>query len=207
MTAGEILTCVESRAAARADVDAATETIRLAFENDPVWSVALARPDDRDDHLTPYWRRFVEGAMLYGTVFLADDADAVSVWLPPGATELSDEQHADQRALAIEALGPQRADALFELWRRFESPHPDAEPHYYLSLLGTHPRARGRGVGQALLATDLARFDDQGVPTFLESSNPANDHRYERAGFRRIGVFHTVLDGAPVSQFWRPVLG
>lgn len=198
---------MKSRAASGADVDAATETVRLAFERDPVWSVALSRPDGRDDHLLPYWRRFIEGAMRYGTVFVTENADAVSVWLPPGGTELSDEQYVDQRALAIEALGPQRADALFELWNRFESTHPDPEPHYYLSLLGTHPRARGRGVGQALLGADLSRFDAEGVPTFLESSNPANDHRYERAGFRRIGVFRTVLDDAPVSQFWRPVDG
>ena len=145
--------------------------------------------------------------MRYGTVFVTDNADAVSVWLPPGGTELSDEQYADQRALAIDALGPQRADALLELWNRFESTHPDPEPHYYLSLLGTHPRARGRGVGQALVGADLSRFDAEGVPTFLESSNPANDHRYERAGFRQVGTFRTVLDDAPVSQFWRPVGG
>jgi GNAT superfamily N-acetyltransferase len=198
---------MKSRAASDSDIDAATETIRLAFCNDPVWSIALSRPDGRDDHLMPYWQRFIEGAMRYGTVFVADNADAVSVWLPPGGTELSDEQHADQRALAIKALGQQRAAALFELWDRFESTHPDTEPHYYLSLLGTHPRAVGHGVGQALLGSDLSRFDAEGVPSFLESSNTANDHRYERAGFKRIGVFRTVLDDAPVSQCWRPVGG
>ena len=131
--------------------------------------------------------------MRYGTVFVTDHANAVSVWLPPGGTELSDEQYVDQRALAIEALGPQRADALFELWNRFESTHPDPEPHYYLSLLGTHPRARGRGVGQALLGADLCRFDAEGVPTYLESSNPANDYRIRA---RRLQADRRVPDGA-----------
>ena len=120
---------------------------------------------------------------------------------------MSDEQHGDQKSLAVEALGLRRADALFELWDRFESTHPQNEPHYYLSLLATHPRARGRSIGQTLLREDLSRFDEIGVPTFLESSNPDNDHRYERAGFRRIGEFLTVLDDAPVGQFWRLVGG
>lgn len=61
------------------------------------------------------------------------------MWLTPGGTELSDLQYVDQRTRAIETLGPQRADALFELWDRFESTHPDTEPHHSLSLLGTHP--------------------------------------------------------------------
>ena len=61
-----------SRTATEADIEAATETIRLAFDADPVWSVALARSDGRaDDHRAPYWRRHVEGAMSYDTVFVA----------------------------------------------------------------------------------------------------------------------------------------
>ena len=34
-----------------------------------------------------------------------------------------------------------------------------------------------------LLAENLQRIDAEGAPAFLESSNPANDHRYERLGF------------------------
>jgi hypothetical protein len=45
------------------------------------------------------------------------------------------------------------------------------------------------------------------VPAYLESTNPANDHRYERAGFRSVGGFTAVLDDAPVTAFWRPAAG
>jgi len=76
-----------------------------------------------------------------------------------------------------------------------------------LSLLATHPDHRGRGVGQALLAANLASWDRAGVPSYLESTNPANDHRYARAGFRSIGGFETVVDGAWVNAMWRNVGG
>ena len=54
-----------------------------------------------------------------------------------------------------------------------------------------------------LLAANLAQIDDEGMPAYLESSNPANDHRYERLGFRRIGQFTLPDDGPVVTTMWR----
>jgi hypothetical protein len=85
-------------------VDAAAETIAMAFRHDPVWSVALKAADGSEDHLLPYWRLYVEGARRYDTVFASAEAGTVSVWIPPGGTELSDDQEAALRELAERAL-------------------------------------------------------------------------------------------------------
>lgn len=58
-----------------------------------------------------------------------------------------------------------------------------------------------------LLAANLRDWDERGVPTYLESTNPANDHRYVRAGFRPVGGFVAVRDGAPITTMWRAVGG
>jgi len=195
---------MEIRPLTAADVDAATETIALAFDNDPVWSVAL-RAAQGEEHIRPYWRAYVEGARRYDTVFASEDAGTVSVWIPPGGTELSGDQEVELRDLVERALDPRRAEALFELWDRFDEHHPHHEPHAYLSLLATRPTLAGHGYGQAHLAADLARWDAAQIPTYLESSNPGNDHRYERQGYVKIGQFETILDGALVSTMWRPV--
>jgi GNAT superfamily N-acetyltransferase len=192
---------------APADVDAATDTITLAFQDDPVWSVALAAPDGATEHLRRFWRLYVDGGRRYDTVFASDGAGTVSVWIPPGGTEVSEEGEATLRELAVTALGSARANALFDLWDRFESHHPRSEPHAYLSLLATRPDLAGHGYGQAHLAADLARWDNAGLPTYLESSNPRNDHRYERQGYVKIGQFETVLDAAIVTTMWRPAGG
>jgi predicted GNAT family acetyltransferase len=55
----------------------------------------------------------------------------------------------------------------------------------------------------ALLAENLRRIDEEGMPAYLESSNPANDARYERAGFRRTGEFTTPDDTRTVATMWR----
>ncbi len=192
------------RTATHDDLDRVVECLTLAFGNDPVWGVALARPDGSTSHHRAFWRAYVEGALRYSSVFTTDDVAAVSVWIPPGGTELSRDQEADVVRLVEASLEPTSARAMFELWDRFAANHPQAEPHAYLSLLATHPDHRGRGVGQQLLAEHLERLDADGIPAFLESTNPANDHRYVRAGFQRIGGFTSVLDDAPISTMWRP---
>jgi GNAT superfamily N-acetyltransferase len=193
-----------TRPAAIDDIGRVTQTLSLAFLHDPVWGVALARPDGSTDHHAAYWQIYVEGALRYSTVFMTEDASAVSVWIPPGGTDLSDAGEKSIEQLVGATLEPAAAQAIFELWERFAANHPDDEPHAYLSLLATHPDHRGHGIGQRLLAENLARWDAERLPAYLESTNPGNDHRYERAGFRRIGGFRAVLDDAPISTMWRP---
>jgi GNAT superfamily N-acetyltransferase len=193
-----------TRPAAIDDIGRVTQTLSLAFFHDPVWGVALARPDDSTDHHAAYWQIYVEGALRYSTVFMTEDASAVSVWIPPGGTDLSDAGEKSIEQLVGATLEPAAAQAMFELWERFAANHPQDEPHAYLSLLATHPDHRGHGIGQRLLAEDLARWDAERLPAYLESTNPGNDHRYERAGFRRIGGFRAVLGDAPISTMWRP---
>ena len=194
---------IAARPATLDDLGLVTETLTLAFRHDPVWSVALARPDGSTDHHAAYWLQYVESALRYSTVFMTEDASAVSVWIPPGGTELSDAGEEALERLVRATLEPAAVRALFQLWERFVANHPRDEPHGYLSLLATHPDHRGQGIGQRLLAEDLARWDAARVPAYLESTNPANDHRYERAGFRRVGGFRAVLDNAAISTMWR----
>jgi GNAT superfamily N-acetyltransferase len=196
-----------SRPAEPDDLDHATETITLAFAHDPVWELALRRPDGRTEHHASYWRLFVDGAMRYRTLRIADDRAAVAVWIPPNGTELSEAGTAVLDEMIDAVLDPPSVFAMRELFRRFEASRSGRRAHYYLSLLATHPDRRGRGVGQRLLADDLALWDAEGVPAYLESTNRLNDHRYERAGFRPDGGFSAVRDETWITAMWRPVGG
>ncbi len=57
-----------------------------------------------------------------------------------------------------------------------------------------------------LLAANLAQIDALGLPAYLESSNPANDARYERLGFVRVGEFSAPRGGPTVGCMWREPL-
>ena len=57
----------------------------------------------------------------------------------------------------------------------------------------------------ALLAENLERMDGEGVPAYLESSNPANDRRYRAVGFDPVGAFTTPDAERTVTTMWRDV--
>jgi GNAT superfamily N-acetyltransferase len=198
---------MEFRVAIAADVDAVTDTIRLAFQEDPVWGPSLALPSGGTDHLQPFWKIYVEGGMRFSTVFVVGDpggiAQAVAVWTPPGETELSEAQEAAIADLTSGLFPPERSAQLFELYDRFDAAHPHDVQHYYLGLLATHPEFRGHGIAQQLLAANLAHWDARGVPSYLESTNPANLHRYRRAGFESVASFRAVLTDNDISTMWR----
>ena len=129
---------------------------------------------------------------------------AVAVWIPPDGSEIAEEDEGRVRPL-LESLVGSRCDEVLELLARFDAAHPHDQPHYYLSLLGTHPAHRRRGIGMKMLAENLARIDAEHMPAYLESSNPGNNHRYERLGFAAIGAFFPPgrESGPPITTMWR----
>ena len=194
------------RPAGPADTAAVVATLTGAFHDDPTWSWAFSDPTLRPHQYDAFWGAMVAGALRYPWVLMTGGAEAVAVWIPPGGTELAPEDEPRLVALIENLLGDRAADVL-ELMDRFDAAHPHDEPHYYLSLFATRPESRGRGIGMALLRDDLVAYDAEGVPTYLESSNPANDARYASVGYRAVGEFSHPTTGAVVTTMWRPVGG
>lgn len=196
-------TPVEARVAIEADLDAVAETMALAFYDDPVWGWAFPDLDRRLGQHRVAWAFAIEAALGYGWVWVTEGYTAASLWIPPGKPELRPEDEERIEPLMVELLGD-GAPRVLQTFERFDRAHPqDRGPHYYLSLLGVHPDHRGKGLGMGLLADNLARIDAEGAAAFLESSNPANDHRYERLGFKCCGEFVLPEDGPNVTQMWR----
>jgi len=189
---------MDVRVATAEDLDGVAETLTLAFESDPLWSWAFPRRED----LGVWWRFFVTSALRYPWMLIADDYAAAAVFIPPGGVELTEEDEAAVDPLLRDLVG-ERAAEIIELLDRFERAHPKGEPHFYLSLLGTHPHHRGKGLGMSLLSDGLTRIDAEGGATYLESSNAANDHRYENLGFVPVGRFTRPDEQVAVSTMWR----
>jgi GNAT superfamily N-acetyltransferase len=185
-----------------AEADRAIELFTLAFYDDPTWSWAFPVPDRRMEHHRTLWGLFMHSAVPYGSVWMTDDGGAAALWIPPGEPELSPEDETRVEPLLRELIG-WHADDVLELLDRFDAHHPRHEPHYYLSLLGTHPDHRGQGKGMGLLAANLAAIDELSLPAYLESSNRGNDHRYERLGFVQVDEFAAPAGGPTVACMWR----
>ena len=192
-----------ARLAAAEDAEAVTEALALAFHEDPVWSWAFPDPERRLEQHRAVWGLLVRANIEEGSVWQAAGGEAAAVWVLPGRPELGPEDEQRLETLLRGSMGAGAARVL-DTFERFEAAHPhERGEHHYLSLLGTHPDQRGRGLGMGLLADNLRRIDAEHASAFLESSNPANDHRYERLGFAPCGKFELGEDGPVVTQMWR----
>ena len=157
------------------------DVIVLAFVRDPVTRWAFRDPHQYLEFFPEFVNAFGGRAFEHASAHYADQFAGGALWLPPGV-------HPDEEGLGQvleRAMGDQirEVSALFEQMARY---HP-TEPHWYLPLIGTDPARQGSGVGSALLrhATDIC--DRDGVPAYLESSNPRNIPLYERHGFKVLG--------------------
>lgn len=192
------------RVAGEADLEAIGETLARAFEHDPIWGWAFEHAD-RERKLAAIRAVFgfcAAAALAYGWVWVTGEVEAAALWIPPGLPEMSAADAERMPALIDEVCGPESAPRVGELMEAFERTHPSQPPHFYLSLLGTHPDHARRGLGMGVLAANLEGIDAAGAPAYLESSNPANVPRYERLGFRVLGEVELV-PGIPATQMWR----
>ena len=176
------MTPQDVRTATAADREAILDTLVLSFSGDPcarfVWPNSGA--------FMAGWRHFVMAmggrAFDHGTAFVTEDHAAAALWLPPGVKS-------DGEALGalVEGSAPEaRKATLAQVGEQMEEAHPQ-EPHWYLALVGCDPAHQGRGLGSLLIEEGLRRCDEQGLPAYLESSNPKNIPLYERHGFEVIG--------------------
>jgi hypothetical protein len=137
-----------ARRVTAAEAGDVVELFTLAFHEDPTWSWAFPNPEARLEHHRGWWSLFMHTAVPYGWVWMTEDGGAASSWIPPGRPELSEEDEAQVEPLLRRLVGA-HADDVLTLLDRFDSNHPSAEPHFFLSLLGTHPDHRGQGKGMA----------------------------------------------------------
>lgn len=124
--------------------------------------------------------------------------DAVAMWLPPDPPQV---EAAPARPDALALFDQAYAERIATLMGTLEAHHP-AEPHWYLGLIATVPERRGGGAGSALIGRVLEGCDRDGIPSYLESSNPRNLSFYFRHGYEQIGEI-VLPDGPSLFPMWR----
>jgi ribosomal protein S18 acetylase RimI-like enzyme len=80
--------------------------------------------------------------------------------------------------------------------------HPK-EPHWYLYLLVADPSIQRSGVGTMLMHDGLARVDEEGVGSYLETQNEDNLAYYRRFGYELRETLQPVKEGPPLYTMWR----
>jgi GNAT superfamily N-acetyltransferase len=185
-----------------AETEAAARSLGDAFADDPVmgWMGGFTDDAARITHLA---RAAIEGRFRKPAplMFTTEGNDAIALWNAPGDAELS----------ALELV--RAAPAIVRCFRTgvirtmsvlhvMDAAHP-TEEHYYLFMVGVRRSRQGSGLGSAVLAPMLERCDAEGMPAYLENSNPRNEPFYARHGFVARDPL-PLPDGAPpMTPMWR----
>lgn len=170
------------RTALASDQVGAIGILTLAFSVDPMarWSFP-----DAAKYLATFSsiaKGFGGSAFENGTAYVADDSTGAALWLAPDAR--SDED--SLKRIFDENTDDGIKEDMQKIFEQMEKHHP-SEPHWYLPMIGVDPAHQGAGVGSALMTEGLKAVDRDGLPAYLESSNPRNISLYQRYGFEVIG--------------------
>jgi len=155
-------------------------TMLAAFSDDPM--CRWAWPDNYEAGFAEFVPIFGGSAFDLGTAHIVGDFAGAALWLPPGVGP-------DEEALVgltERTVDPAIQPDLFQIFEQMDQYHPK-EPHWYLPLIGVVPAEQGKGLGGALMSYALAQCDGDGLPAYLESTNPRNISLYRRHGFEVMG--------------------
>ncbi len=170
------------RVAGNSDAVNAMGLIMLAFSSDPVARWVYPEPADYLRYFPSFIKAFAGNAFERGMALTTPDFSGAALWLGPGVH--SDDETLE--ALVQNSTTPEVRKDLLQVMEAMETYHPD-EPHWYLPMIGVDPRQQNRGIGSDLMKHALDRCDAEGLPAYLESSNPRNISLYERYGFVSLG--------------------
>jgi GNAT superfamily N-acetyltransferase len=171
---------------------AATERAALllarAFADDPLARHVFGTHEEPIAANVWMFQAFLWVALRYGEIdAIGDGPDGIAIWYRPGEWDLTGEQIAATGAMALIDRVPAQARERFDAVASFaEAIHREdlVEPHWYLGVVGVEPERHGQGIGTALLRPRLQRADREGLPCYLETTQPANVPFYQGLGFR-----------------------
>lgn len=193
----------------------AAATLTAALSPDPFYQAITVdcgnNEEPRSGLLERYFRDALEEAIRSGRCVIHEDPTlGAAAWHLPHAPQ----GEAAQGAAKLHRLSALLGTRGLENYRRMidfmsrESRQLVPADAWYLSIIGVHPLAQGRRIGDMLLAPTLAEADAQGAYAFLETFAPRTVRFYERVGFRQIaqrlepvtGASYLIMGRKPLAE-------
>jgi GNAT superfamily N-acetyltransferase len=169
----------EITVAGPADRERIVSSLVAAFPGDPVLRFLFPGDDDYRRGAPVFFGHLFDKRVNRSTIWTIEGGASTAIWEPPGGGDVPATEM---------ALSPEGRERMAAYDDALHATLPD-EPFWYLGVLGTHPAAAGRRLGRAVMATGLRRATEDGLPAFLETSNPANVELYRRAGWEVVAEF------------------
>ncbi len=179
------------------DADAILRVLERALADDPfVCWLARSQPRAVRTYLGLMVRRIALPKGVVHLAMLGDEVASVALWAPPNTFELTAGESLRLLPTMVSVIGAFRFSRVANALGEVERARPP-EPRWLLTLLGTLPERRDRGLASATLAPALARCDAEHTVAVCETSRPENLRFYERHGFAVTGERPLAPRGPP----------
>jgi len=176
----------EVRLMTEADLSVAARALSNAFMKDPLQNYTFPDDEERIAKSPAHFSAALRCGLLFGEVYMAENGEGASIWLKPGATEITPERAEASGFTALPAeIGEKAFERFFsvigfgEQYHKMDVPGP----HWYTMVVGVDPAFQGQGLGRALLQPVIDKAKAEGVPVYLETAQPANVSFYKKIGF------------------------
>ena len=197
-----------ARHALAADLPALEDALAAAFNDDPMitWVTGESDPERRKAITAAgFFGPSLAAGLVRGHVYTVPSAGGGSagaaLWAPPDVRVFTEAEGETFGAAMVEHAGASAMGRLMSIGEMVGSHHPGERSHFYLFIIGA--AEQGHGVGGRLLQPVLDRCDADGLPAYLESSNPRNLSFYERHGFEVRWEDRPTSDGPLFQGMWR----
>ena len=169
-----------------------------AFQDDPLQHYLFPTAAERTKLQPALFRVVLHQGLRTGEVWTtAGTAAGAAVWEPLGWAEIAHDQaeqvEPNELPSAIGTAAFERVTSFFEYLGALHGRDVPGR-HWYLSCLGVDPARQSQGLGGSLLQPILARAEAEGVPCYLETTQPRAVPFYRKHGFEVI-----VEDSEPTS--------
>lgn len=182
-------------------------TIASAFADDPLFTWMLGPKANPEQKLTPFFTSLarINLAKPHHELYITEDGDGAAIWCGVNDWKVPPADLVRSAPALVRSFG-RRVPVVLKALSAMEKAHPTA-PHYYLEFLATRRDRQGRGVGSLVIASMLERCDAEGMPAYLENSNPRNEAFYARHGFVARQEIPLPATAPPLVPMWREPRG
>ncbi|MGI8440515.1 MAG: GNAT family N-acetyltransferase [Thermoleophilaceae bacterium] len=185
----------------REDAPAAGALLAASHADYPAFRHVFPDGAQRQRVLVPFLTASATDAAAFGVSTSVWDGErllGVALWLPPGTFPWSARRKLRAAPVLTRAAlaAPRSFGAFARIGAAAEKGHPQ-EPHWSLQALGVHPRLQGQGSGRQLMLPALRSADADGLPCYVETSDPSNEGFYSRRGFEVVEPSLEYLPSGP----------
>ena len=181
------------------------DSLASAFAEDPLfrWMFGAGPNDTVEPKMRIFFDAFLKLDLSRDDHLVFTDEDGVggAIWKHPNRWKMATGDIVRTMPAMVRAMGTKIPRVLGAL-NAIEKVHPKEE-HYYLEVLGTHQGKQSKGIGTAVITHMLDRIDAEGMPAYLESSNPRNIPFYARHGFETTREIECGKGAPTVTAMWR----